>query len=191
MVLQINIDFMLKAGLTGTQCILLELLRSRKDKLIRDYIDFDPNGKADILALKSLGFILKIDKSGYILNQKKVSTVMDLEDNFFWEIFGTYPIKVYNGNVTRILRASSPESKEAKECLRKYNAKVKNLPKHKHILKCLEIELAMRKKEKNLGYMQKLVTWLNQSSWEQYESFVDEAGSLNLNNTESYGGGLI
>lgn len=191
MVIQINTEFMLKAGLTGTQYMLLELLRTRKDKLIRQYIDFDPNGKKDILRLKELGFVLKMDKTGYLINQKEVSKVLDLEDNFFWEIFSTYPIKVYNGNVTRILRNSSPDAKEAKECLKKYRSKVKTVAHHKRVLNCLEVELAMRKKEKNLGFMQKLVTWLNQSSWEQYESFVDEAGSLNLDNTDSYGGGLV
>ena len=191
MVIQINTKFLIDAGLTCTQYMLLELLKARNNKLLRQYINIDGNAVKDLQVLKNLGYILKLDKTGYILDHKKIDSILNLDDNKFWEIFGMYPIKVYNGNVTRILRSSSPDAKEAKECLRKYKAKVKTQVKHEHVVKCLEVELAMRKKEKNLGFMQKLVTWLNQNSWEQYESFVVEAGNMNLTNTEEYGTKLI
>jgi len=190
-VIQINTKAMLEAGLTGTQYMLLELLKVRNNKVIRQYLDMDPSAKEDLLVLKTLGYILKMDKTGYLINHKQINQVIDLKDELFWEIFGMYPIKVYNGNVTRILRASSPDSKEAQECLKKYKTKVKTIEKHEHIVKCLNVELGMRNKEKNTEYMQKLVTWLNQSSWENYESFVNEAGNMNLENKESYGGGLV
>ena len=191
MVIQINIEAMLKAGLTGTQYMLLELLKVRNNKAIRKYINMDSRAVEDLNVLKKLGYILKMDKTGYLINHKQINQVIDLKDELFWEIFGMYPIKVYNGNVTRILRASSPDSKEAQECLKKYKSKVKTVEMHEHIVKCLNVELGMRTKEKNTEYMQKLVTWLNQSAWENYESFVTEAGNMNLENKESYGGGLI
>ena len=191
MVIQLSVKDAIKSGLTGTQYMLLELLRVRNDKLIRKYLDFDPNATKDLARLKKLGYILKMDKTGYLINQKQCSDVLDIEDNLFWEIFSTYPLKVYNGNVTRILRSSSPDAKEALECLKKYKSKVKTKVKHEHVVKCLNVELAMRKKEKNLGYMKKLVTWLNQNAWEEYEGIANESGSFNLSNTESYGGGLV
>jgi len=191
MVVQISVEDAIDAGLTGTQYILLEMLRVRNNKLIRKYIDFDPTAKQDLQRLKELGFILKLDKTGYLINHKLCSSILDLEDNLFWEVFSTYPLKVYNGNVTRILRSSSPDAKEALACLKKYKSKVKTLVKHRHVMKCLQAELAMRKKEKNLGYMKKLVTWLNQNAWEEYESIATEAGNSNIINTEIHGGKLI
>jgi len=191
MILQLDVERMIESKLTASQYMLLELLRLRKDKLIRKYIDLDPNTIKDIKVLKSLGYILKMDKTGYLINQKQCNKILDIDDNMFWEVFGLYPIRVYNGSTTRILRSASPDSKEAKECLKKYRSKVKTESKHRKVVKCLEFELNIRKKEKNLGYMQKLVTWLNQNSWENYEAMVDEVGSLTVGNTEEYGGGLI
>ena len=191
MVVQISVEDAINSGLTGTQYILLEMLRVRNNKLIRKYIDFDPTAKKDLQRLKELGFILKMDSTGYLINHKLCSSILDLEDNLFWEVFSTYPLKVYNGNVTRILRSSSPDAKEALACLKKYKSKVKTLVKHRHVMKCLQAELTMRKKEKNLGYMKKLVTWLNQNAWEEYESIATEAGNSNIINTEVHGGKLI
>ena len=189
--IELNVDKMIANELTASQYLLLELLRMRKDNTIKKYLIVDPRAKEDLYILKHKGYILKMDKSGYIIDQKKCSALIDLKQDNFWELFGVYPIKTYNGNQTRILRNANPDSKLAKECLDKYKRKVKTEGKHRHVMKCLEFELKMRKKEKTLGYMQQLITWLNQNSWEKYESLIEESGSLNLDNTEGYGHTII
>jgi len=191
MIVQVNVENMIANNLTTTEYVLLELLRLRKDNYIKRYIAIDSKAKKAIYSLKSLGYILKIDKNGYTIDQKKCSRLLDMDESNFWELFSTYPIKVISGNEMRILRVADPDSQGAKKLLKKYESKVKTKSKHQRILACLNLELKMRKKDNSLKYMQQLSTWLNQESWEKYESFLDQVGTLNLTNNEIHGGKLV
>jgi len=189
--IQIDVDKMIANDLTASQYLLLELLRTRKDNTIRTLLNKDKQYIQDIEILKSRQYILQMDKSGYIMNQKKLGALLDLEDSNFWELFSTYPMKVHQANETRVLRNANPDSKQAKVCLEKYKRVIKTEGQHRHVMACLELELKKRKKEKKLGFMQLLTTWLNQQSWELYEGMLEEVGSLNLDETEGYGHTLI
>lgn len=85
----------------------------------------------------------------------------------FWE---TYPIRVG----TRILKSKDINSKEAIEVKRKLNNYLKVPGNFDKLMKGLNNELILRKKDNSLMYMQMVVTYVNQMTWEKYYDLEEQ-----------------
>lgn len=99
-----------------------------------------------------------------------------LEQKFlrFWSY---YPIKVG----TRILKTKDDKSKEALDIKKKYISLIKKPGIHEKIIKGLENELNLRRKDNSMQYMQLVTTWINQATWEKYcdlEDITDKIGTV-------------
>ena len=94
-------------------------------------------------------------------------------DQMFAELVSTYPMKVDSpGRGIRILHAKDPDAKANDKCRNRYKKIINNKPyKHKHIMKCLNMQLKIERD--NLGFLQNLETWINNHTWEKYEN-LDE-----------------
>ena len=94
-------------------------------------------------------------------------------DQMFAELVSTYPMKVDSpGRGIRILHAKDPDAKANDKCRNRYKKIINNKPyKHKHIMKCLNMQLKVERD--NLGFLQNLETGINNHTWEKYEN-LDE-----------------
>jgi hypothetical protein len=181
MILELNLEYLYEFDLTPSQYIFLTLLNQQQyntaDKMVM-------KGKIttnDRMALIEKGYLLNTvftDSQSVILSKGKMALLFQQgEIEYFWELFSTYPIKVSGNNRggTRILRPSSHDAKETKACKKKYEAYLgkDGKARHEHVMKCLDAELNLRRKDNSLGYMKNLVTYLNQQSWFSYEALIE------------------
>tara|TARA_R110002051_G_scaffold325315_1_gene427034 strand:- start:390 stop:923 length:534 start_codon:yes stop_codon:yes gene_type:complete len=89
-------------------------------------------------------------------------------DNLFKELLEVYPAVVESPNRgRRVLHAKDPNAYTNMKAKNRYR-KITNekVTKHKEIIRLLQIQLETDKD--SLGYMQKLETWLNNYTWEDY-----------------------
>lgn len=169
MVIEVNIGSCLSYGITASQYVFLNLLWQKKNNTAVAVLKNDPNLKESIESLQSKGYIVGSGKS-LIIERKKCNELFGLsDDDDFWEFYSTFPLKVGMGGSTRALRAQDPKSKNAKEARSKYKARVKSKAAHRHVMACLEAEIAQKKQAGNLVYMQNIITWLNQETWQLSE----------------------
>ena len=94
-------------------------------------------------------------------------------EQMFAELIHTYPWKVESPNRgIRVLHAKDPNARANDKSRNRYQKIVGNkLYKHKHIMDCLEKQLAVD--SESLGFLQNLETWINNHTWEKYEN-LDE-----------------
>ncbi len=190
MIVEINTSKLIEEGLTSDQYVLLYLIWEKKSAVASHLLK---NNQALVKSLPDLvekKYLLKFDSSTIIIDRKKVQQLIGLKVDFFWELFNTYPAKVFTGGSNRVLRALSHDSWDAKTCKKKYESKIKTLAKHEHVMDCLNAELNERRKRNSMEYMQQLITWINQSSWEKSEVLL-ESQTVNKLNGDRYGEGLI
>ncbi|HBY70217.1 MAG TPA: hypothetical protein DEG69_22150 [Flavobacteriaceae bacterium] len=177
MIVEINIECLISSQLTGNQYVMLNLLYEGKRNSFEYYLlTYDVHD--ELKELSDKGYILNYAEdtlvSNLIISREKTSKLFGYDDSFFWELFGTYPIKVSNGNGgTRALRPTSLKSALTKKMKKKYEKKVKNKAVHDHIMKCLQAEMWMRRKSQQLQFMQQLDVYLNQESWFNYEYLLE------------------
>jgi hypothetical protein len=125
----------------------------------------------------------KLQEDGYIklgetpdqhfIRQEFIDLFSSNFDQMFAELIGNYPMKVMTTDRgVRVLHAKDPDSKANAKSKAKYKKIVGDkLYKHKHIMKCLDVQLTIERH--NLAYMQNLETWINNHTWEKYEN-LDE-----------------
>lgn len=192
MIVEINTEFMLRAGLSADQYIMLMFLYEGKLNSFEYYLA--SNGSTeDLNTLHEKGYLLNYSEDlsvhQLIVSRKNIGELLGYNDSFFWELFGTYPIKVSNGGGgTRALRPTTHKSALTKKMQKKYAKKAKNKSIHEHIMRCLNAELWMRRKSGTLQYMQQLDVYLNQESWYNYEYLLEMSNEQKTNN---YGQDLI
>lgn len=90
----------------------------------------------------------------------------------FWEFYNEYPIKVGS----RILRAAGPTSQLALKHEKKYLARVKTIEQHELAIKAIKAFVAKQKASNSLNYLSNMETVMNNSSWEQWEVFIEKFG---------------
>jgi hypothetical protein len=62
-----------------------------------------------------------------------------------------------------------------KKLKRKWYAITRNNTEYeRHILKCLNEELKLRKKEGNMYWMRNMETWLSKATWEDYNYLLEK-----------------
>ena len=192
MIIEVNTDYLIQSKLTANQYVMLNLLFEGKLNSFEYYL-LTYDATEDLKDLQSKGYLLNysedIQVNDLIISRDKVLKLFGYEESLFWEIFGTYPIKVSNGSGgTRALRPTSHKSALTKKMQKKYEKKVKTKAKHEHIMRCLKAEMWMRKKSNSLQYMQQLDVYLNQESWYNYEYLLEMSNEQKTNN---YGQELI
>lgn len=169
MVIEVNIESCLNYKITPGQYVLLNLLWQKKTNTATALLKDDASLRESIKDLTDRGYILKTGAS-FIIERKKCNELFGLsEDQDFWEFFSTFPLKVSSKGTTRPLRAQDPSSKNALEARSKYKARVKTKAAHRHVMACLEAELDQKRRSNSLGFMQNILTWLNQSTWQLSE----------------------
>jgi hypothetical protein len=192
MIVEINIEYLISSQLTVNQYVMLNLLYEGKRNSFEYYLlTYDVH--EELKDLSDKGYILNYAEdtlvSNLIISREKTSKLFGYDDSFFWELFGTYPIKVSNGKGgTRALRPTSLKSSLTKKMKKKYEKKVKTKAVHDHIMRCLRAEMWMRRKSQQLQFMQQLDVYLNQESWFNYEYLLEMS---NEQKTNDYGQDLI
>ena len=192
MIVEINIEYLISSQLTVNQYVMLSLLYEGKRNSFEYYLlTYDVH--EELKDLSDKGYILNYAEdtlvSNLIISREKTSKLFGYDDSFFWELFGTYPIKVSNGKGgTRALRPTSLKAALTKKMKKKYEKKVKTKAVHDHIMRCLRAEMWMRRKSQQLQFMQQLDVYLNQESWFNYEYLLEMS---NEQKTNDYGQDLI
>jgi len=192
MIVEVNTEYLIQSQLTANQYIMLSLLYEGKRNCFEYYLlTYDVQSELEDLSDK--GYILNYAEdtlvSNLIISREKTAKLFTYDESLFWELFGTYPIKVSNGNGgTRALRPTSHKSALTKKMKKKYEKKVKTKATHNHIMRCLQAEMWMRRKSDSLQYMQQLDVYLNQESWYNYEYLLEMSNEQKTNN---YGQDLI
>ena len=192
MIVEINIEYLISSQLTVNQYVMLSLLYEGKRNSFEYYLlTYDVH--EELKDLSDKGYILNYAEdtlvSNLIISREKTSKLFGYDDSFFWELFGTYPIKVSNGKGgTRALRPTSLKASLTKKMKKKYEKKVKTKAVHDHIMRCLRAEMWMRRKSQQLQFMQQLDVYLNQESWFNYEYLLEMS---NEQKTNDYGQDLI
>jgi len=188
MVVEVNIESCLNYKISPGQYVLLNLLWQKKTNTAVELLKVDPSLKDSVKDLTDRGYILKTGAS-FIIERKKCNDLFGLsEDQDFWEFFNTFPLKVSSKGSTRPLRAQDPGSKNALEARSKYKARVKTKAAHRHVMACLEAEMDQKRRSNNLGYMQNILTWLNQSTWQLSEYLLKNEQPKVV---EKHGEGLV
>lgn len=169
MVIEVNIETCLQEGLTASQFVFLSLLWQKKVNTALAMRKIDPDLHKSLPNLVERGYLMTTDKS-FIIDRKKCNELFGVsEDSDFWEFFSTFPLKVNSKGASRALRALDPNSKNAMEARAKYKDRVKSKAMHRHVMACLNAEMEQRRRSGSLQYMQNILTWLNQRTWQMSE----------------------
>lgn len=192
MIVEVNTEYLIQSQLTAHQYIMLMFLYEGKLNSFEYYLASYGTDE-DLKILFEKGYLLNYSEElrvqDLIVSRKEIGKLFGYDESLFWEIFGTYPIKVSNGSGgTRALRPTTHKSALTKKMKKKYEKKVKTKAVHEHIMRCLQAELWMRRKSNTLQFMQQLDVYLNQESWYNYEYLLEMSNEQKTNN---YGQDLI
>jgi hypothetical protein len=175
MELRVKIEDLKKIGITLTQYLFLwGLYNNVKVK----YLDIQQEA---IDKLLEQSYIAKIkDKDEYLLTDKGL-LVFEPENGIYEEFVKIFPTRVSNmAGETRVLSPASTDSLVGKKLKRKwYNITKNNTEFERHIIRCLQEELNLRKKEGSLYWTRNMETWLNKATWEDYQYLLEKQTSLN------------
>ena len=128
--------------------------------------------KVDAESLQTNGY-LKLGESvkDHVVREKFSSPLSSPFLQLWSELLSHFPLRVES----RVLRANDPMAKANEKARLKYEKYVKgDLGKHKEVIKALKTEVELRRNTDQLKYMQQLVTWVNNHTWEKYIN-IDES----------------
>lgn len=180
MLIEVNTETCVQNDLTPSQFVFLALLWQKETTTALELLSKDLSLKDSIKTLLDRGFLIMIG-SRYIIERKKCNELFgESEDSDFWEFFSTFPLKVTSNGTSRPLRAQDPNSKNALEARAKYKARVKSKAMHKHVMACLNAELDNKRRSGKLGFMQNIITWLHQNSWQMSEYLLKSENPKNV-----------
>jgi hypothetical protein len=169
MIIDINEEKFLNSGLNYNQWIYLYnfIIRESYPNIIHI---------GEIRDLQSKGYIKILnDECSEVIVKTKAINLFELKedssiDGMFKSFWETYPIRVG----TRVLKSRDINSKEAIEVKRKLNNYLKVPGNFDKLMKGLNNELILRKKDNSLMYMQMVVTYVNQMTWEKYYDLEEQ-----------------
>ena len=169
MVIDINETKFLNSGLNYNQWIYLFNLIIRESYPNTIHI-------GEIRDLESKGYIKILnDECSEVIVKTKAINLFELKedssiDGMFKSFWETYPTRIG----TRVLKSKDINSKEATEVKRKLNAYLKVPGNFDKLMKGLNNELILRKKDNSLMYMQMITTYVNQMTWEKYYDLEEQ-----------------
>lgn len=166
--IKIDLDLLIKEGITPTAYVWMYLLHKNDN---RCFNEFKLNTR----------FLNNLEERDYISIGQEVRLLPkglnlfeedDMEKKFL-ELWNLFPREVPNGKGgIRLLRASSPESRNADVSKTKYFEKIKGKPGlHDKIITCLKKQLQIE--IDSLQYMNNIETWIHQQIWEKYEDIEE------------------
>jgi hypothetical protein len=179
MIVQVSTEVLKKFGISANDYLYLYLLDKKEYDILKQ-LDLD----VDLESLQTKN-LLKIggDVQSHTIRGELFLFNSTPFDQMWGELLSYFPLKVSvsNGKGVRVLRAKDPTALANKQAKKKYSSYINgNAAKHKEVIECLKRELSIRSKGDTMQYMQMLSTWVNQHTWEKYESLDDEP-----NETES------
>ena len=171
MLVEINTEVLKKFGISADDFLYLYLLHAKANHVGKE-LDLKPN----LQDLQTKGLIKLGDKpSEHIVRHEFLTIVEDDFDRMWSELVSHFPLKVMGASGLRMLRARDANAKtnqKAKRAYERYAGTDKT--KHDHVMRCLKNELVHRKLTSSLGYMQQLQTWVNNHTWEKYDTIDNE-----------------
>jgi hypothetical protein len=191
MLINIDINELVKNKLTADEFVLAELISEKNYEILNSYLDLysreEYMGILDSLCKKRMieGYSDHTDVKD--ITVRSIFTKILTKGDFFDELLQAFPSSVIRPDGTRdYLRTAPTKSRQ------KYSTITKNkLVIHEHILECLKYEIALRRKEGKLSYMQRIPNWLSTEGWKSYEDRLKDEGIDSLSNTDlGYGNQL-
>lgn len=181
LIINVNIDLILKSGLSIQDYLFLQLVKSGKKELMQEY--HSQFGmlltKEEVNRLIDGGYLLMLNKEGkYVFDNFKVSddfnklTEIKVEDAL-QDIKDIYPKKTPSG--ARHLQGD----------INKWGPKYLSIIKkdrtlHEKILRCIEAEKVHRKKNNQEEFWALLLTYVNNKRWELYIDSIDSFEESNV-----------
>ena len=98
------------------------------------------------------------------------------EDNIkelFEEFFYAFPAKTPD---SRRLRPSSPDTKIGNDAFIAYKRKVRKKNQHDELMVGLKNELNERESKDSMSYINNILTWIRNATWEMYDEDPDAEG---------------
>jgi len=177
MEIKLTLELLKKSGLSPDMAVMLQLLYYKKFDDIA--IIF---GKTNSINLRNklivtTEFVLSNHTAKFtetIVSNKAVEKLFEIRSDAinFWEFYNCYPVKVG----PRVLRASGPATQVALKHEKKYLARVKTAEQHQLAIESINAFVAKQKSSGKLEFLPNMETVMNNSSWEQWEVFIQENG---------------
>ena len=121
---------------------------------------------AEIIDLNDRNFIF----NGSEIKLRDKGRLLFEEDNIkglFEEFYNLFPTITPSG---RRLRTSSADTKLANDAFVAYKRKIRKKEDHLNLINGLKIELKERDDNNSLEYINNILTWIRNATWELYES---------------------
>ena len=187
MIVEMNIDWLLKNKITANEFLVLQLLiENQEDRLTKVGKIFGEVENSNILkSLLKMGFVVINATTGKItVTEKALKTFKG--KGHFEELYALFPVSVIRPDGKReTLRTAK------KQCQTKYNRIAKRKDIHENILKCLKFEIAERTQNDSLKYMQKMPNWLSKETWTEYEEKMKVEEIIGKLEENTYGNELL
>jgi len=170
MELRIETDDLKKIKISLTQYIYLWSIYHRvKVK----FFDISEEGIQELYKDKYIGKVVG-EEDKYGLTEKGIE-LFEPSGGIFDTFIQVFPTRVTNHiGQSRVLSPASADTLAGKKMKRKWYSMTKNkIEVEEHILKCLEKEVELRKKEGSLYWMRNIEAWLNKATWEDYEYLLE------------------
>lgn len=176
MIIEINTDQLIKSELTPDQFFLSYIIYERAFNTFESMRLYYPKMiEKGLKVLTEKGYIRKnSNRIGYTVTDSFLKFVVEVDN--FEELLNKFPVYVIRNNGNKDYLRTDRE-----RCKRKYSRITRSKKsKHDFIIKCLEFEKEVRKKENSLGYMKRLPNWLDSKEWEtwaermEHESVEDD-----------------
>lgn len=119
----------------------------------------------------------ELDEDGKVILTDKGNEIFIPEDGLFDEFIKIYPTRVTDAQgKSRVLSPAKSGSGGAQRLYKDWYAITKNDMKlQRHIIECLKAEITLRKNTGNIFYMRTAESWLEKSTWEDYEYLLKSA----------------
>lgn len=175
LIFNINLDLLLRAGITVNQYFIMQLIHNKKKELFRQYMEIFHKSPVDVNDLKYLvskEFLIMKDINGKYTFENLMVTKLFTNlafinvDDAIEELENTYPKKTpITGR-----RLHADKDKWSKKYL---SIIKKDRTLHDKIILCIKAELQHRQKTDGQEYWALLSTYINNKRWEQYLDDID------------------
>ena len=139
MKVEIDFDILRETKMSADDFIFLYIIYRKGFNYLQQL-----NLKPNVEQLQTDGYIkLGQTPEHHTIRQDFIDLFVSDFDQMFAELVSTYPMKVDSpGRGIRILHAKDPDAKANDKCRNRYKKIINNKPyKHKHIMKCLNMQL--------------------------------------------------
>ena len=177
MEIKLTLELLKKSKLSPDCLVMLQLLYYKKFDDIAIIFGKTNSIKIRNRLIVTTDFILSHHTEKFtetILSNKAIEKLFEIRSDAinFWEFYNCYPVKVGS----RVLRAAGPTTQIALKHEKKYLARVKTTAQHQVAIVAINAFVAKQKSSGKLEFLPNMETVMNNSSWEQWEVFIQENG---------------